>query len=214
MTKNVFSPDGLYARVMNWFWNILVLSVLWVVCSLPVITIGAASTAAYYAAAKTIRHKTGKLHSEFFSSFRSNFRQSVPLTLIILLLLTVLAVECVYLYSDSRVPVGVVYLFAAMFLAVCVMASYLWACLSRFSLTNFSLFRMSVVLTFRHLLTTVLLLLLLCACLIGIYLMPWGILVFPGLALFLATYPMEKILRRYAPKVSDDDPEAQKWYYQ
>lgn len=214
MFENLFSPDGVYARVMNWFWSILVLSVLWVVCSLPVITVGAASTAAYYAAAKSIRHKTGKIHSEFFSSFRSNFRQSIPLTLIVLLLIATLAVECIYLYSDSRIPAGVVALFIAMLSAVCAMASYLWACFSRFSLKNFSLFRMSVVLTFRHFLTTVILLLLFGACLAGIYVMPWGILVFPGLALYLSTYPMEKILRKYSPKVSGDDPESQKWYYQ
>lgn len=79
MTKHIFSPDGLYARVMNGFWNILVLSVLWMLCCLPVVTLGAASTAAYYAAAKVIRRKTGKIYSEFFSSFRRNFRQSVPL---------------------------------------------------------------------------------------------------------------------------------------
>ncbi len=200
--------------MMNWFWNILVLSVLWLVCCLPVFTIGAASTAAYYAAAKTVRHKTGKISSEFFSSFRSNFCQSVPLTLVILLLTALLAVECIYLYSDSRVPAGVLYLFIAMLLAMCAMAFYLWACFSRFSLRSFQLFRMAVVLTFRHLLTTLLLLLLLCVCLAGIYLMPWGILVFPGLALYFSTYPMEKVLLRYSPKVSEDDTEAQKWYYQ
>ena len=213
MTKHIFSPDGLYARVMNGFWNILVLSVLWMLCCLPVVTLGAASTAAYYAAAKVIRRKTGKIYSEFFVSFRRNFRQSVPLTLVVLLLNTVLAVECLYLYADTRIPAGVLYLFAAMLLAVCAMGSYLWACLSRFSMGSFQLFRMAVVLTFRHLLTTLLLLALLCVCLLGIYRMPWGILVFPGLALYLSTYPMEKILLRYSPKVSPDDPEAQKWYY-
>ena len=62
MTKHIFSPDGLYARVMNGFWNILVLSVLWMLCCLPVVTLGAASTAAYYAAAKVIRRKTGKIY--------------------------------------------------------------------------------------------------------------------------------------------------------
>lgn len=214
MSKNLFSPDGLYARVMNWLWNILVLSVLWVVCSLPVFTIGAASTAAFYAAAKSIRHKTGRLHCEFFRSFRSNFRQSLLLSLTMLLLIAVLLAECVYLYANPDVPAGVLYLFVGMLLSMCVMSCYLWACLSRYCLSSLRLLRMSLVLTFRHLLTTLGLLALAGICLLGIYWMPWAILLLPGLVMLAATYPMERILRKYAPAVSEDDPEAQKWYYQ
>ena len=45
-------------RFMDWltkFSHMIVLSALWVICSLPVITIGPATIALYYAAAKTIR---------------------------------------------------------------------------------------------------------------------------------------------------------------
>lgn len=214
MLQNLFSPDGAYARAMNWFWNILVLSVLYVLCCLPVFTIGAASTAAYYAASKVIRHKTGKIHTEFFASFRRNFRQSVPLTVLMLLVQWILAAECFYFYSDSNVPLSVLVLFAVLFCAACAQGCYLWACLSRFDRGIFAFCRMSLALTFRHILSTVLLLLLLFGCVIGIYFQPWGILIFPGLALVLSTYPMERILLKYSPRVSENDPEAQKWYYQ
>ena len=138
--------DGRYARVMNWLWNVLVLSILWLVCSLPVLTLGASSTAAYYAASKVIRHKTGRIHQEFFSSFHRNLRQSLPLTLVVELLAAVIGMECLYLYSDSRIPIPVICLFAAMLLAVLGCGSYLWACLSRFDRGSLALFRMSVVL--------------------------------------------------------------------
>ena len=214
MFESLFSVDGPYARIMNWIWNVFVLSILWLVCCIPIVTIGASSTAAYYAASKVIRHQTGRIHQEFFSSFRRNFRQSAPLTIVFLLLFFVIAIECIYLYSDPRVPIGVLYLFYAMLLAVCGCGIYLWACLSRFDRSSFSLFRMSVVLTFRHFLTTVLLLVLSVLTILGIYLMPWGILVFPGCMYVLSTYPMERILLKYSPKVSEDDPAGQKWYYQ
>lgn len=214
MFESFFSMDGAYARFMNWLWNLLVLSVLWLVCCLPVVTIGAASTAAYYAASKVIRHRTGRIHQEFFSSFRRNFGQSLVLTVLWLLLALVLGAECLYLYSDPQVPASMLYLFAAMLLAVVGCSAYLWACLSRFDKSSFQLFRMSVVLTFRHFLTTILLLALFLLVLVGVYDMPWGILLFPGCGYYLSTYPMERILLKYSPKVSEDDPEAQKWYYQ
>ena len=212
--EKIFSMDGTYAIAMNFLWNILVISVLWLLCCLPVITIGAASTAAYYAAAKAVRHHTGIVYREFFSSFRFNFRQSIPLTLAMGLLTLLLGMECLYLYSDVNVPIPVLCLFFAMLLSVLGCGSYLWAALSRFDRGSFALFRFSVVVTFRHILTTVLLLLLLLSCLAGVYLLPWGVLLFPGLAFFLSTYPMERILLKYAPPKSVDDKEAKKWYYQ
>lgn len=214
MLEDLFALNGPYARFMNWIWNMLVISVLWLVCCIPVITIGAASTAAYYAMAKVVRHHTGKVVSEFFSSFRSNFSQATILTVLLGLVFGVLIMECVYLYSDARIPLGVLYLFYFLAAAVIACGMYLWPCLSRFARGSFALVRMSAVLVFRHLLTTVLLLLLLLAVFVGIWLMPWGILIFPGIAVYLQTFLMEKILLQYSPKPTENDPEAQKWYYQ
>lgn len=213
MLEDLFSMNGPYARFMNWLWNMLVISVLWTVCCIPVFTIGAASTAAYYAMAKSVRHHTGREAAEFFSSFRSNLRQASVLTVIVGLILAIVLLECIYFYSDSSVPLGVLYLFYFLAATVVACAIYLWPCLSRFAKGSFALLRMAIVLVFRHLMTTVLLLLLLAAALLGVYLMPWGILIFPGLMIYLQTFLMEKILLRYSPKPADDD-EAKKWYYQ
>lgn len=210
----LFSMEGPYARFMNWFWNILVLSLLWLVCSLPLVTLGASSTAAYYGAAKVLRHNSGTIVREFFSSFRRNLLQSIPLALVFLLLEAVLGLECLYLYSNTQVPMVMVVLFAAMLLAVIGWGAYLWACLSRFAKGSMTLFRMAVVLTFRHLLTTLGLLTLAILVLFGVFWTAWGILLFPGCGFYFSTYLLEPILRRYSPRVKADDPEAQKWYYQ
>lgn len=214
LRNNLFSSDGVYSRAMNWLWNVLLLSVLWLFCSLPVVTIGASATAAYYAAAKVIRHKTGSILPEFFSSFRSNFRQSVGLTIVFLFVFLIVAAECVLIYFDSAYPLAMLYLFYAMAAAVYMFSVYLWACLSRFSRSSGALIRMSAVLVFRHLATTVLIVLLHAVTAVAIFLMPWGLLVFPGICLYVQTYLMEKVLLQYSPKVSDDDPASQIWYYQ
>lgn len=214
MFENFFSMDGIYSRTMNMIWNFLVLSVLWILCSLPVFTIGASSAAAYYAAAKVLRHKNGRVMPEFFSSFRSNFRQCLGLNAILGVVGILVFLECVYLYSDASVPLGMLYLFYLMFLVVDSCCIYIWPVLSRFSMSSFQFLRMSVILVFRHLLTTIILLLLQAAVLLGIYLMPWGLLIFPGIGWYVSTFAMEKILLHYSPAVDENAPEAQKWYYQ
>lgn len=213
MFENLFSSNGLYARAMNWLWNILVISVLWLVCSLPLITLGAASTAAYYAMAKAVRHQTGKPIPEFFSALRTNFRQATILSLPVYGAAVILFAECVYLYSDSSVPLAMLYLFYFLLAALLAAAGYLWPCLSRFSRGSLSLMKMSAVLVFRHLISTILLLLLLAAAIIGVYLMPWSILLLPGLCIYAQTFLLEPILLRYSPKPKTEE-EQQKWYYQ
>lgn len=62
----------------------VVLGILWLVCCIPVITAGAASTAFYYAYNKSICRKMGYAWREFFRSFKSNFKQATKIWLIVL----------------------------------------------------------------------------------------------------------------------------------
>ena len=207
--NNFFSNEGLFARIMNRLWELICVSILWFFCSLPIITLGAASTAAYYTCAKVLRHHNGHIFVEFFRSFRLNFRQSTVFTLICTAILAVLVLDCVYFYSTS---VFFLYLFYLMIAMVIGCMIYFFPMLSRFSMTVFMLFRNAAVLMFRHLFKTILLLILLLSVALGVYLMPWGILVFPGLGFWLSTYLMEPILRSCAP--APDPEESEKWFYQ
>lgn len=213
MEKSLFASDGLYARVMNLLWNYIIISLLWLLCCIPIVTFGASCTAAYYTAAKVIRGREGKPISEFFHAFRMNFKQSTVLTLIYGVVLAVLLLECYYIYHNSEISLPILYLFYGMVLVLIASGQYLFACLSRFTLGKFALFRMAALATFRHLISTILLLLLLTVTGIGVYLMPWGIFLFPGLMFWVKTYIMEPVLRKYMPPREEADPDEQKWYY-
>ena len=60
------------------------LNLLWFVCSLPIVTIGASTTALYYVCFKIVRDEEQHVGSQFFRSFRQNFRQATQLWLIML----------------------------------------------------------------------------------------------------------------------------------
>lgn len=213
MEKSLFATDGIYARVMNRLWNYIIISLLWLVCCIPVVTIGASSAAAYFAAAKVIRGREGKAIGEFFHAFRLNLKQGIVFTLIYGIVLAILFLECFYLYHDSSISLSILYLFYGMVLVLVASGQHLFACLSRFTLGKFALFRMAALATFRHLISTILLLLLLAVTALGIYLMPWGIFLFPGIMFWLKSYIMEPVLRKYMPPREEADPDAQKWYY-
>lgn len=215
MATNFFSQDSTFSRFMNLLWSLIYISILWFVFSLPVITMGAASTAAYYAMAKVVRFKTGTIFREFFHSFRSNFKQATIFSLVYAIVFAFLIFDCTYFYNnEASYSLGFLYLFYGLVLLLFASYMYLMPCLSRFADPMLHLVRMSVLMMLRHFLSTILLLVLLCALLLGIYLMPWGVLVFPGVMLLAKTFILEPVLRKSMPKPEEGSEEAAKWYYQ
>lgn len=212
---DMFRSDNLFSRFMNVLFDLICIGVLWVVGSIPLITVGAAATAAYYAMAKSVRYKTGYAWKEFFHSFRSNFRQTVPLSGIFWIVMLVLGMDIWYVWNnDSRVNSGIFIVLIFILFMVAGITTYIYPLLSRFDKKNSELIKTAALVMFRYLPVTIVILLAFLLTGVGIYLMPWAILVFPGVYLYLLTFPMERILRRLMPVAAEGSEEAEKWYYQ
>lgn len=213
--QQLFSMDGPVARVMNTIWELICVSFLLVLCSVPIFTAGAAFTAAYYTVVKTVRHHVGHTFREFFSSFKTNFKQATTTWVIHLGLLVLLIAECTFFFGNQEEgSLTIVYLIYLLIALVIANGMYYYPCLSRFIMTKVQLLKASILLMFRYLYITVLLLVLLVAVIIGIYLIPLGLFVFPGLAIYGASFVMEPVLRKMMPEPEEGSEEAEKWYYQ
>ena len=55
MSSGIFNPQNRFWQTLDHFADLLILSLLWLVCSLPLITAGAASAALYDAVARCVR---------------------------------------------------------------------------------------------------------------------------------------------------------------
>ena len=84
--------DGPLFEGMAYIINIIYVSVLWILFSIPIITIGASSTALYYTVTKVIRHGRSYIFREFWQSFKSNLKQSTAVWLIYLVMMGILLV--------------------------------------------------------------------------------------------------------------------------
>ena len=60
------------------------LNILWLVCSLPIVTIGASTTALFYVTLKMAEDRDDGLTRMFFKAFRENFKPATKLWLILL----------------------------------------------------------------------------------------------------------------------------------
>ncbi|WP_167955208.1 YesL family protein [Anaerosporobacter faecicola] len=87
MKFNVNSP---FFQFMNTLAEYILLNFLWLICCLPIVTIGASTTALYYVTMQTAREEHGYIARNFFRSFKENFKQSTIIWLIMLFLGAVL----------------------------------------------------------------------------------------------------------------------------
>ena len=215
IASKIFSNESKFARFMNTLADILCIGILWLVCSIPVTTAGASATAGYYAMAKCVRHSEGKPAREFFHSFRMNFRQTIGISILFAVIALGLAVDMIYLWGNENptndaifiVLVLVAFVFAAL-------VAYVFPLLSRFDKRNLELIKTGLFLCFKYLPITIGILAVFFAACIGVYLMPWAILVIPGVYLYALSFPMEWMLRKLMPPVEEGSEEADKWYYQ
>lgn len=81
---NFFSTDNILFKILGRIVDIFLLNLFWLICSIPVFTIGASTTALYYTAMKAVKLEEGYIAKRFFKSFKENFKQSTLLWLICL----------------------------------------------------------------------------------------------------------------------------------
>ena len=73
---NLFNEDGIWGRTFNFLGQLIALNLLWMVCSIPVITVGTSTTALYYCILKLKKDGDCSIWKQYWKSFRQNFIQS------------------------------------------------------------------------------------------------------------------------------------------
>ena len=94
MLKRLFHYDNPIFRAINTIGEIIILNFMWMICSLPIVTIGASTTALMYSCMKLHYHE-GYPWFNFLASFKENFKQSTGLFLLYAVAGAVLAADMV-----------------------------------------------------------------------------------------------------------------------
>ncbi len=102
--KGLFSVDSPAMIFLKKFGELLIANLLWALCSIPIVTIGAATTALYYVCFKVINHEDISIGKAFFRSFRENFKQSTAIWLVFLAVLIVTVLEISFVLRLSTIP--------------------------------------------------------------------------------------------------------------
>ena len=121
-----FSYDSKFSQVLLKVCSSCYLNLLWFVCSLPIITVGASTTALYYVSLKLVRDEGTSLTRQFFHAFRENFKQGTALWLILLGAGLFLAGDGYILYHLRQSSAGTMAVIWTLVLAVVIAATVVY----------------------------------------------------------------------------------------
>ncbi len=186
------------------------LNLLWAVCSLPVFTIGASTTALWYASLKLIRGQEYNAGALFFRSFKQNFKQATQLWLILLAVGSLLSGDIWILLHLRANTDGASAIFWTLLLALVIAASVvfvivlLWVfpLLASVDNTNTAMLKNSFLIGTHYLFATIMMFAIHCAMsYVIISLFTPMFLMGEGLCVLLCAWLIDRVLRSvtYAP---------------
>jgi uncharacterized membrane protein YesL len=199
-----FNPESLIWKPLGHLGDLVMLSLLWTVFCLPVVTVGPASAALYDAAVHGMRRNDEPLLERFLSTFKRELKQGVLATL------PWLAIPPALFFGLDGLlrlaPSLALYPWAVLgsavllcFFLLCVQC-WLWPTLSRFEMKLGALLTTSLRLAFGHILRSAAMAILWGAVLwTGLHWV-FPLFVGPGLAALLCSFLIEPVFRRYEEK--------------
>lgn len=163
MLKGIFSPENPVFRFIIKVGYCWWLNILWLITSIPIVTIGASTTALIYSCIK-LHDDEGYATVNFFKAFKENFRQATLIWLLYACVGAVIALGGVFynqitmagsvLLQGMVWALGVIYVISLM---------YVFAIQSRFNNSVLNTIRYSLLLPFRNLRETALIAIVICS---------------------------------------------------
>lgn len=171
----IFSTDNPLFTFLGRICDIFLLHLLWIITSIPIITIGASTTALYYTAMKSVKLEEGYIAKRFFKSFKENFKQATIIWLILLVVGAVFAFDLYFAIANSKKLLTLI--FTVMTCVYLFIFFYAFPILARFSNTIKATLKNALLLAVKN--------------------MPWTILIFAITFLFIYSQTLSAIFVFY-----------------
>ena len=156
--KGFFSLESPLFRFIDTVANIFILTVIWTICSIPIVTIGASTTALFYVTLRMVHNEESYVSKNFWKGFRTNFKQATLLWLrfIPFILLLGFAYYSYFYMMKDLAPSWILPLLIAFTLFLTAYMMYAFALLARYENTNAQILKNAMILMFKYLVRTIL----------------------------------------------------------
>jgi uncharacterized membrane protein YesL len=148
--------DGKFLETFNKITDLVTLNILWLLCCIPIITIGASTSALYQVTLQIAENRDSYITKEFFKAFRENFRQATIVWLAVIvtgfvLLSDMFIISHFFTGSDMSVILGLIFMILILLFAG---SMYFFPVIAYFRNSTKKIFSNSFRLAFSNLRTT------------------------------------------------------------
>ncbi len=198
--KGLFSFDGPIYKFCVLIYETCMLNLLWFVCSIPIVTIGASTTALCSVYGKKVRGESYKIYSGFFKAYKESFKQSSILGIIITLIISLSYYNIIKLNSFGKAYAWLYGIQFFIIFQVLFISSYIFPLIARFNMSIYDIVMNSVILAYKHIFISIINVLILLGLITLTFFKPAFILFISSSYIFISSYFIEKIFKKNMKK--------------
>ena len=147
----MFKYDSPLMQAMGEFTDFMVLNILFVICCIPIFTIGAAYSARFYIGMKLVTNTDEGIIKPFFKSFVSNLKQTLPINIVAVLLIVFFAFDFHFIYV-LQMSTTFYYVIGAILVLILMTLWFTFALIARYEMETRAVLKSAFLLTISHLL--------------------------------------------------------------
>lgn len=151
--KHFFSMDNKFFSIMTRIADLLILNFLFLICSMPIITIGASATALYSITLKMTTNDETYMFKGFIKAFKDNFKSSTTVWLIFSAIGLVISID--FFFTDGFISMEISSIlrivFTGLLIIVFIMISYVFPLVAKFYNTAGNYIKNSFLMALCHL---------------------------------------------------------------
>ena len=202
----LFSYDGKLYQTLNKLTDAILLSILWIIFSVPLITIGASTTALYHTVDKVLGKEEGHLWQEFWKTFKCDFKQSTLMWSVLIVLYMVVGWGCVaaykFLLAENEVNI-VIGIFAVYTLVITIWSQYWFPYLATFVDSTGTILKNTISMALADLKWSIVLFAIFAVTVIVVYILPLLLLIMPVVYMWNVRRIIKKIFSKYTDSIED-----------
>jgi len=199
----MFGFDSLFYKFGSVIADIFMVSILWIVFSLPIITIGSSTTAAYYVMTKRATGSDSYLVRDFIKSFKENWKPTTIMTVILIAIAGLLYINIRQLPGVElgflRWPVQIALTLTT--IQVIFVSLYVFPLYARFELGIMESFRTSLQIANKHLLVSISNIMLMFAIVFVAGYMPFLLVFTIGMYVYFSSFGFIRIFRKNGAEI-------------
>lgn len=195
--KGLFSIDGPLYKFCVLIYETFMLNLLWLLGSLPLLTIGVSTSALYYVYGKKVRGDSYSIYRDFVKGYKESFKQAFPIGAVITV---VLFLSIFNLYKLNNMGSGysslkILQLF--IILQILIISVFLFPLIARFNLGLYELIKNSVILAYKHIIVSICSAVMLIAfSIFTMYKLSFALFIM-GIYAYISSYFIEKVFNKY-----------------